>query len=176
MVKFPNHRHVLSFDERDHIIREWCDWIDPSVSLALWSFSLLLLLSSLSKQPEAFVTRLDNSLWTREEGKERKFAFSTGKYAQTHKHSYTHTLGRSYNLPQLTTKVFMDVGKCAHIPTRIHIDQNQKKSAATVCRRIDNQQARNPTPCWFWLQLAARQMSLSRSIRQRRVWHCDLEQ
>ena len=40
------HRHVLSFDERDHIIREWCDGLDPSVSLALWSFSLLLLLSS----------------------------------------------------------------------------------------------------------------------------------
>ena len=36
----------LSFDERDHIIREWCDWQDPSVSLARWSFSLLLLLSS----------------------------------------------------------------------------------------------------------------------------------
>ena len=46
MVKFPRHRHELSFDERDHIIREWCDWLDPSVSLALWSFSLLLLLSS----------------------------------------------------------------------------------------------------------------------------------
>ena len=46
MVKFPSHRHVLSFDERDHIIREWCDGQDPSVSLALWSFSLLLLLSS----------------------------------------------------------------------------------------------------------------------------------
>ena len=46
MVKFPNHGHVLSFDERDHIIREWCDGLDPSVSLALWSFSLLLLLSS----------------------------------------------------------------------------------------------------------------------------------
>ena len=43
---FPNHRHVLSFDERDHIIRKWCDGQDPSVSLALWSFSLLLLLSS----------------------------------------------------------------------------------------------------------------------------------
>ena len=25
---------------------EWCDWLDPSVSLARWSFSLLLLLSS----------------------------------------------------------------------------------------------------------------------------------
>ena len=35
----------LSFDERDHIIREWCDWLDPSVILARWSFSLLLLLS-----------------------------------------------------------------------------------------------------------------------------------
>ena len=46
MIKFPDHRHVLSFDERDHIIREWCDGQDPSVSLALWSFSLLLLLSS----------------------------------------------------------------------------------------------------------------------------------
>ena len=46
MVKFLSHRHVLSFDERDHIIREWCDGKDPSVSLALWSFSLLLLLSS----------------------------------------------------------------------------------------------------------------------------------
>ena len=46
MVMFPNHRHVLSFDERDHIIREWCDWLDLSVSLALWSFSLLLLRSS----------------------------------------------------------------------------------------------------------------------------------
>ena len=46
MVKFPSHRHVLPFDERDHIIREWCDGQDPSVSLALWSFSLLLLLSS----------------------------------------------------------------------------------------------------------------------------------
>ena len=46
MLKFPNHRYVLSFDERDHIIREWCDGQDPSVSLALWSFSLLLLLSS----------------------------------------------------------------------------------------------------------------------------------
>ena len=46
MVMFPNHRHVLSFDERDHIIREWCDGQDPSVILALWSFSLLLLLSS----------------------------------------------------------------------------------------------------------------------------------
>jgi hypothetical protein len=46
MVKFPDHRHVLSFDERDHIIREWCDGQYPSVSLAWWSFSLLLLLSS----------------------------------------------------------------------------------------------------------------------------------
>ena len=46
MVKFPRHIHVLSFDERDHIIREWCDGQDPSVSLALWSFSLLLLLFS----------------------------------------------------------------------------------------------------------------------------------
>ena len=46
MVKFPTHRHVLSFDERDDIIREWCDGQDPSVSLALSSFSLLLLLSS----------------------------------------------------------------------------------------------------------------------------------
>ena len=46
MVKFPSHRHVLSFDERDHIIREWCDGQDPSISLALWSFSLLPLLSS----------------------------------------------------------------------------------------------------------------------------------
>ena len=46
MVKFPNHRHVLSFDEWDHIVREWCDWLDPSISLARWSFSLLLLLSS----------------------------------------------------------------------------------------------------------------------------------
>ena len=45
-VKFPSHRHELSFDERDHIIREWCDGQDPAVSLALWSFSLLLLLSS----------------------------------------------------------------------------------------------------------------------------------
>ena len=46
MVKFPSHRHVLSFDQWDHIIREWCDGQDPFVSLALWSFSLLLLLSS----------------------------------------------------------------------------------------------------------------------------------
>ena len=46
MVVFPSHRHELSFDERDHIIREWCDWHDPSVSLALWPFSLLLLLFS----------------------------------------------------------------------------------------------------------------------------------
>ena len=46
MVKFPSHGQELSFDERDHIIREWCDWLDPSVSLALWSFSLLLMLSS----------------------------------------------------------------------------------------------------------------------------------
>ena len=46
MVKFPSHGHVLSFDEQDHIIREWCDGLEPSVSLALWSFSLLLLLSS----------------------------------------------------------------------------------------------------------------------------------
>ena len=46
MVKLPSHGHILSFDERDHIIREWCDGLDPSVSLALWSFSLLLLLSS----------------------------------------------------------------------------------------------------------------------------------
>ena len=46
MVKFPSHRHELSFDERDHVIREWCDGQDPSVSLALWTFSLLLLLSS----------------------------------------------------------------------------------------------------------------------------------
>ena len=46
MVKFPSHRQELSFDERDHIIRELCDWLDPSVSLARWSFSLLLLLSS----------------------------------------------------------------------------------------------------------------------------------
>ena len=46
MVKFPRHRHELSFDEHDHIIREWCDWLDPSVSLARWSFSLLILLSS----------------------------------------------------------------------------------------------------------------------------------
>ena len=46
MVKFPDHRHLLSFDEWDHIIREWCDGLDPSVSLTLWSFSLLLLLSS----------------------------------------------------------------------------------------------------------------------------------
>ena len=45
MVKFPSHRHVLSFDERDHIIIEWCDGQDPSVSFALLSFSLLLLLS-----------------------------------------------------------------------------------------------------------------------------------
>ena len=29
-----------------YIIRECCDWHDPSISLALWSFSLLLLLSS----------------------------------------------------------------------------------------------------------------------------------
>ena len=43
---FPDHRHVLSFDERDHIIREWCGGQDPSVSLELWSLSLLLLLSS----------------------------------------------------------------------------------------------------------------------------------
>ena len=43
---FPSHRHALSFDERDHIIKEWCDWLDSSASLALWSFSLLLLLSS----------------------------------------------------------------------------------------------------------------------------------
>ena len=46
MVMFPNHRHVFSFDKWDHIIRELCDGQDPSVSLALWSFSLLLLLSS----------------------------------------------------------------------------------------------------------------------------------
>ena len=46
MVMFPSHGHVLSFDERHHIIREWCDGQDPSVSLARWSFSLLLLLSS----------------------------------------------------------------------------------------------------------------------------------
>ena len=46
MVKFPDHRHVLSFDEQDHIIREWCDGQDPSTSLALWSFSLFILLSS----------------------------------------------------------------------------------------------------------------------------------
>ena len=26
--------HVLSFDERDHIIREWRDGQDPSISLA----------------------------------------------------------------------------------------------------------------------------------------------
>ena len=31
----------LSFDERDHIIREWCDGQDPSISLALWSFSFI---------------------------------------------------------------------------------------------------------------------------------------
>ena len=43
---FCSHKHVLSFDERDHITGEWCDGQDPSVSLALWSFSLLLLLSS----------------------------------------------------------------------------------------------------------------------------------
>ena len=30
----------------NHIIKEWCHGQDPSVSLALWSFSLLLLLSS----------------------------------------------------------------------------------------------------------------------------------
>ena len=38
---FPDHRHVLSFDERDHIIREWCDEQDPSVILALWSLSFI---------------------------------------------------------------------------------------------------------------------------------------
>ena len=41
MVKFPNHKHVLSFDELDHIIREWCDGQDLSISLALWSFSFI---------------------------------------------------------------------------------------------------------------------------------------
>ena len=46
MVKYPSHRNVLSFNERDHIIREWCDGQDPSISLAIRSFSLLLLLSS----------------------------------------------------------------------------------------------------------------------------------
>ena len=38
---FPDHKYVLSFDEQDHIIREWCDGQDPSVSLALWSFSFI---------------------------------------------------------------------------------------------------------------------------------------
>ena len=41
MVKFPNHRHMLSFDERDHIIRKWCYGQDPFFSLALWSFSFV---------------------------------------------------------------------------------------------------------------------------------------
>ena len=35
MVKFPSHGRVLSFDERDHIMRESCDGLHPSVSLAL---------------------------------------------------------------------------------------------------------------------------------------------
>ena len=38
---FPDHRHVLSFDEHDHIIREWRDGQDPSISLALWSLSFI---------------------------------------------------------------------------------------------------------------------------------------
>ena len=41
MVKFPNHRHVLSFDEGITSLGEWCDWLDPSISLALWSFSFI---------------------------------------------------------------------------------------------------------------------------------------
>ena len=41
MVKFPNHKHVLSLDEWDHIIREWRDGQDPSISLALWSLSFI---------------------------------------------------------------------------------------------------------------------------------------
>ena len=45
MVKFASHRHVLSFDELDHIIREWCDGQDPSVSLALWSFKFIAIAS-----------------------------------------------------------------------------------------------------------------------------------
>ena len=31
---FPNHRRVLSFDERGHIIRELCDGQDPILSIA----------------------------------------------------------------------------------------------------------------------------------------------
>ena len=41
MVKFPDQIDVLSFDQQDHIIREWCDGQDPSVSLALWLFSFI---------------------------------------------------------------------------------------------------------------------------------------
>ena len=36
---------MLSFDERDHIIREWCDGQEPSVSLALWSFKFIAIAS-----------------------------------------------------------------------------------------------------------------------------------
>ena len=44
-LRFPNHRHVLSFDNGITSLGEWCDGQDPSISLAYWSFSLLLLLS-----------------------------------------------------------------------------------------------------------------------------------
>ena len=37
---------MLSFDNGITSLGEWCDGQDPSVSLAYWSFSLLLLLSS----------------------------------------------------------------------------------------------------------------------------------
>ena len=42
----------LTIDMSCHLINgitslgEWCDWLDPAASLARWSFSLLLLLSS----------------------------------------------------------------------------------------------------------------------------------
>ena len=42
-LRFPNHRHVLSFDNGITSLGQWCDGQDPSVSLAYWSFSLLLL-------------------------------------------------------------------------------------------------------------------------------------
>ena len=61
MVKFPNHRHELSVDKRDHIIREWCDWHDPSDSLALWSFSLLLLLSTYTCSYDGEIMQLPNT-------------------------------------------------------------------------------------------------------------------
>ena len=58
---FPNHWHVLSFDERDHIIRRmmWRTWPIRLLSIMIVSVSLLLLSSSVIHVPHTM--RLWNS-------------------------------------------------------------------------------------------------------------------